>query len=260
MDVLFLWDFCDKIIQCFFPFVRILAFFSSAPLFYEKCVNIKIKIVLAFVITFLISPTLFKTDIEVFSFVGVLVIGCQFLIGISMGLTVQLIFVTIRHAGEIIGLQMGLSFATFYDPAGGQNLPVIARILNVLATLLFLTCNGHLFMIEIIANSFQILPIMERLPAITGYMSIIKLAGGVFKCGLMVGMPVVALLLCLNISLGFLNRLIPQLSVFVIGFPVSLTTGLIVLSLIMYSLSSFFEKIISSMLDDMINIIRIFAI
>ncbi|HAG0390718.1 TPA: flagellar biosynthetic protein FliR [Salmonella enterica] len=259
MDAIFLWDICDKIIQHIFPFVRILAFFSSAPVFYEKGVNKKIKIALAFIITFLISPTLVETSIDVFSCMGVLIIGSQFLIGISMGLTAQFIFVTIKHAGEVIGLQMGLSFATFYDPVGGQNLSVISRILNLLVTMLFLTYNGHLFMIGIIANSFQMLPIMERLPDISGYIAIIRLAGNVFKCGLMVGMPVIAVLLCLNISLGFLNRLIPQLSVFVIGFPVSLTTGIISLSLVMLSLPLFFEKLMSSIFDDMVNILTFFS-
>ncbi|EBX3952675.1 flagellar biosynthetic protein FliR, partial [Salmonella enterica subsp. enterica serovar Offa] len=114
----------------------------SSPIFNEKEINKKTKIALAMILTLLVAPGLPQTQVNIFSIDALWVGIQQILIGVAMGLTIQFIFIAIRHAGEIIGLQMGLSFATFYDPSGGQNMPVISRILNLLATLLFLAFNG----------------------------------------------------------------------------------------------------------------------
>lgn len=83
----------------------------------------------------------------------------QILIGVALGLTMQFAFAAIRLAGEVIGMQMGLSFATFFDPSGGPNTPVLARLLNLLAMLLFLSFDGHLWLISLLADSFHTLPI-----------------------------------------------------------------------------------------------------
>lgn len=148
--------------QFFWPMLRILALFSTAPIFNEKGIDRKTKVALAVIIALLIGPNIPNSHIEIFSISGIWVGAQQFIIGAAMGLTVQLIFVAVRNAGEIIGMQMGLSFATFYDPAAGGNMPVISRILNLLVTLLFLTFNGHLWMLSILSDSFIVLPISEN--------------------------------------------------------------------------------------------------
>ncbi len=141
------------------PLIRILALFSTSPIFNEKEVNARLKISVALIITMLISPTLPQNAIVIFSVAGLWVTIQQIIIGTAIGLSIQLIFVAVRHAGEIYGLQMGLSFATFYDAVGGQNMPIMSRILNLLVTLLFLTFNGHLYIINVLADSFYALPI-----------------------------------------------------------------------------------------------------
>ncbi|WP_314189846.1 flagellar biosynthetic protein FliR, partial [Yersinia massiliensis] len=139
----------------FWPFLRILALFSSAPIYNEKEISGKLKVGLALILTFLIAPNLPESDVKILSISGLWVGIQQVIIGIAMGFIVQFIFVAVRHGGELVGLQMGLSFATFYDHSGGQNMPVIARILNLLVTLLFLYFNGHLLLIDALAASFD---------------------------------------------------------------------------------------------------------
>ncbi|EWG67273.1 Flagellar biosynthetic protein MopE [Enterobacter sp. DC4] len=238
-----------QISHLFWPFLRILALFSSAPLFSEKQISKKVKIGLALILSALIAPQLPDNSVAIYSFSGLWCGAQQLLIGTAIGLSAQLIFVAVRHAGEIIGLQMGLSFATFYDPSGGQNMPVVARLLNLLVTMLFLIFNGHLYMIEVVAESFKTLPIGVSLMGAAGFYTLVAGAGMVFKFGLMLGLPVIALLLCLNLTLGIINRLLPQLSVFVIGFPLSLSVGMLALSLIMYTLSPFFSHLLAGCFD-----------
>ncbi|ATM87303.1 flagellar biosynthetic protein FliR [Yersinia massiliensis] len=243
----------------FWPFLRILALFSSAPIYNEKEISGKLKVGLALILTFLIAPNLPESDVKILSISGLWVGIQQVIIGIAMGFIVQFIFVAVRHGGELVGLQMGLSFATFYDHSGGQNMPVIARILNLLVTLLFLYFNGHLLLIDALAASFDILPVKERPLEAGGFMALVQASGVIFKSGMMLALPVVALLLCLNLIMGILNRLTPQLSIFVVGFPLSLSIGMFALSLIMYSLSPFFESLINSIFESLSVVLISFA-
>lgn len=235
----------------FWPFLRILALFSSAPIYNEKEISGKLKVGLALILTFLIAPNLPESDVKILSISGLWVGIQQVIIGIAMGFIVQFIFVAVRHGGELVGLQMGLSFATFYDHSGGQNMPVIARILNLLVTLLFLYFNGHLLLIDALVASFDILPVKERPLEAGGFMALVQASGVIFKSGMMLALPVIALLLCLNLIMGILNRLTPQLSIFVVGFPLSLSIGMFALSLNMYSLSPFFEALINSIFESL---------
>lgn len=228
----------------FWPFLRILAIFSSAPIFSEKEISSKTKVALALILTLLIAPNLPDSQVTLLSMAGLWMGIQQLLIGIVMGLTVQFIFISIRHAGEIIGLQMGLSFATFYDHSGGQNMPVISRILNLLCTLLFLYFNGHLLLIDALAMSFEAIPIQMQSLRPEGFMALVQVSSVIFRSGMMLALPIVALLLCLNLIMGILNRLTPQLSIFVVGFPLSLSIGMLALSLIMYSFAPFVERLI----------------
>lgn len=242
----------DHLNQYFWPFLRMLALFGAAPIFSEKQLNARVKIAIAFIAAVLVAPQLPDSGIAIASLDGFWA-GCQqIIIGIAIGLSVQLIFVAVRHAGEIIGMQMGLSFAMVYDPSGGPSMPVVSRLMNVFVTLLFLVFNGHLYMIEVLANSFEIFPVSAAPMGPAGFIGLVKSAGMIFSYGLMLGLPVITLLLCLNLSLGLLNRLTPQLSVFVIGFPVSMTIGMMAMSLVMYTLAPFFENMMGDVFEQLI--------
>ncbi|HEN3278331.1 TPA: flagellar type III secretion system protein FliR [Yersinia enterocolitica] len=245
--------------QFFWPMLRVLALFSTAPIFNEKGISKKTKIGLAIIIASLIGQHQPNNHIEIFSIVGLWVGAQQFIIGAAMGLTIQLIFVAVRNAGEIIGLQMGLSFATFFDPASGGNMPVIARILNLLVTLLFLSFNGHLWMLSILADSFILLPVSSYPLSSEGFIYLPRMAGLIFKYGLMLGLPIIALLLCLNLTLGLLNRLTPQLSIFVVGFPLTLTVGMMSMSMLMYTLAPFFENMMEDIFEYLAQMIILLA-
>lgn len=249
----------SQISHVFWPALRILALFTTAPIFSATEINKKTKVGLALIIAFLISQNLPDSHHIIFAWSGIGLAAQQLIIGAAMGITVQLIFVMVRTAGEIMGLQMGLSFATFFDPSGGQNMPVIARILNLLATLLFLSLNGHLWLLTIINESFVVLPIGGSTLNSEGFFFLAQSAGLIFKHGLMLGLPIVTLLLAINFTLGLLNRLTPQLSIFVIGFPLTLSVGMGALALEMYTFAPFFENSLRDIFDLLSRIVLMFA-
>lgn len=219
--------------------------FSAAPIFSEKVAVRKVRIGLAALVAFLIGQNLPDSHTVLLSIDGLWVTAKQILIGSAIGLTIQFIFAAMRYAGEIIGLQMGLSFASFFDPSGNQNTPVIARLLNLLFTLLFLALNGHLYLINVLAESFTLLPVNADPLHAGGFYLLLQTAGVIFSCGLKVGMPMITLLLALNLTLGLLNRLTPQLSIFVIGFPLAITGGLGALLLMMVNFAPLFNDLMN---------------
>lgn len=107
----------------------------------------------------------------------------QILIGIALGFTMQFAFAAVRTAGEFIGLQMGLSFATFVDPGSHLNMPVLARIMDMLAMLLFLTFNGHLWLISLLVDTFHTLPIGSNPVNSNAFMALARAGGLIFLNG-----------------------------------------------------------------------------
>lgn len=235
--------------QFFWPMVRIMALISTAPILSDRAINRKVKVGLAGLITFLLMPMLPATNVTLFSVGGFWLLIQQMLIGIAIGFTMQFAFAAVRTAGEVIGLQMGLSFATFIDPGSRLNMPVLARFLDMLAMLLFLTFNGHLWLISLLADSFHTLPIGGDPLNANAFLALTKAAGMIFLNGMMLALPLITLLLTLNMALGLLNRMSPQLSVFVIGFPITLTIGTLTISLLMPLLAPFCEHLFSEVFD-----------
>ena len=243
----------------FWPFMRVLALFSTAPVFNDKAVGNRPKVALAAIIALLLGQSLPDNSVPPISVMG-LWVGCQqLLIGAAMGLTIQFLFVAVRYAGELIGLQMGLSFAMFYDPNGGDNMPVVSRILNLLAILLFLLFNGHLLMLEVLGESFQLLPISAAPLNSAAFNALAHTGSLIFYFGLALGLPIVTLLLTINLTLGLLNRLTPQLSIFVVGFPLTLSVGILALLLIMNHFAPYFYHLMEAVFSRLSQIMLLFA-
>lgn len=249
INSLFNIDFFSWIKDVFFPFVRILALIMVAPIFGEKEVPNRTKIGLALVIVMLLPLPPLDENIKIYSLMGIWVIAQQIMIGVLIGFTMQLAFITVRIAGELIGMQMGLGMATFFDPVGGPSTSVLSRLINIIALLIFLSLDGHLWLLYGISNSFDIVPIrLMSLPA-NGYLSLIEISNQLFINGIMLALPLMTLLLIINISLGLLNRITPQLSIFVVGYPLTLLLGLIMLSYLISMLPTFTEFIFEQMFN-----------
>jgi flagellar biosynthetic protein FliR len=152
-------------------------------------------------------------------------------IGVAMGLTIRIIFVAIEMSGELVGLQMGLGFATFFNPQTKGFTPVVGQFLGILAALTFLALDGHLQIIAVLAESFSTLPITGDPLAANGFKLFVDLGSKIFSAGLLLSLPPMAALLMTNLTLGILTRAAPQLNIFAVGFPITLAIGMITLAL-----------------------------
>ncbi|WP_226570747.1 flagellar biosynthetic protein FliR [Mangrovibacter yixingensis] len=240
----------------FWPLLRIMALIATAPVLSERAIPRQVKLGLGLIITVVVAPLLPPFPmIPIFSPEGLWTALQQTMIGIAMGFTMQIAFAAIRAAGEIVGLQMGLSFATFLDPSSNLSMPVLARFMEMLALLLFLTWNGHLWMISLLVDSFHTLPIGPSLINADVFMSLARAGSLIFINGVMLALPLITLLLTVNLALGLLNRMTPQLSIFVIGFPITLTTGMVIIAVLMPLIAPFAERLFADLFNLLSEII-----
>jgi len=224
----------ETIIAAFlWPLFRIIALIASAPILGNPSIPVRVKTGLAVLITLLVAPTIQQPipQIDPFSGIGLLVVIQQIIIGVAIGLVMRIIFVAVEMAGEIIGLQMGLAFAVFFDPQSSGRVALIGRFLGVIASLAFLAIDGHLLMIALIAQSFNTLPIGTSGIAILSFNTLAEWGGEIFKSGLQLALPVLAALLITNLALGILTRAAPQLNIFAVGFPLTLSIGFLMLAM-----------------------------
>jgi flagellar biosynthesis protein FliR len=152
----------------------------------------------------------------------------QIVIGVAMGFALQLVFDALAMGGQLLSNSMGLGFAFNVDPLRGTGTPVLGQLYMLLVTLTFLAINGHLVLIEILADGLTTLPV-----GTTGFSNdmvwnIALWGTHLFLGSLMVALPGMTALLVVNLAFGVMSRAAPTLNLFAIGFPVTLIFGLVI--------------------------------
>lgn len=227
-----------------FPFTRIMALIASSPILGNRQIPVRIKLSLGLLLTIIIAPTLAAPpDVDPASAQGIIVLLHQILAGLAIGFTMRLIFIAIEMSGELIGLQMGLGFASFYDPLNASFTPVVAQFLGLIAALAFLALDGHLYMLAALADSFHTFPISASPPAATALHTLATWGGNIFTHALQLSMPVIGALLITNLALAILTRSAPQLNILQIGFPITLAVGFLVMILSLHYLAPFLDRL-----------------
>jgi flagellar biosynthetic protein FliR len=160
-----------------------------------------------------------------------------------------MIFTSVEMAGDLAGMQMGLGFASFYDPQNASYTPVVAQFLGIIAALLFLSVDGHLYMLAALADSFRDYPIGASVPSAKAFRTMAEWGGSMFSHALQFSLPLIGALLITNLALGILTRSAPQLNIFAVGFPITLAVGFAALMLTIPYLAPLMDYFIHSGLD-----------
>ena len=213
------------------PLARIMALVASAPVIGNPSLPVSVKIGLGLLLTILVAPLLpAPPTLDPASATGLLILAQQVLIGLALGFAMQVVFSAAEMAGELIGLQMGLGFATLYDASVPGFIPIIGQYLGIVVALAFLAVDGHLLLLSALVESFQVLP-FAPLSAPTGVHAVVEWGGNIFSFSLALSLPLLAALLMTNLALGILTRAAPQLNIFAVGFPLTILMGVLVLAL-----------------------------
>ena len=242
------------IVAFFFPLARILALLVSAPPFNNTGLSGQIRLMLGLTIALAITPALPPIPpMDPASGQGLLILAQQMLIGLAMGFSLRLVFSAIDMAGNMIGTQMGLGFATAYDPQSASQTAVISEFLGMLSLLVFIAINGHLMVITTLVESFSTLPIGIGILERGSWLNIANAGGIVFSSGVLLSLPIIVALLITNIALGVLGRVAPQLNLMAIGFPVTIVLGFIALMVSMSYLSAPLQHLFEFGLQSMLG-------
>lgn len=240
-----------------FPLARILALISSAPILGNKEIPARIKVGLAFAITIVVAPTLsIPASLDPASAQGLLVLIEQIIAGLVMGFAIRIIFTSVEMAGDLAGMQMGLGFASFYDPQNASFTPVVAQFLGIIAALIFLAADGHLYMLAALSDSFRDFPIGAHITSGRAFRTLVEWGGSMFGNALQFALPLIGALLITNLALGILTRSAPQLNIFAVGFPITIAVGFIALMLSIPYLAPLMEYFTHSTLDTVSRVVQ----
>lgn len=221
------------------PFMRIGAMFSAAPILAARSVPTRVRIVLAFMLAMILLPVIpAPPAVDLLSAEALIISVYQVFIGLAMGFILQMVFAVFVIAGQSIAMAMGLGFASIVDPQNGVQVPVVSQAFLIMATLIFLALHGHLLIIEVLADSFRLLPVGPLVPSRDGLWQLITWGSSMYAGGVLVALPAVAALLLVNIAFGVTARAAPQLNIFAVGFPVMILVGLVFLTLTLPTLTS----------------------
>jgi flagellar biosynthetic protein FliR len=210
------------------PFLRVVALFSALPVLAQRTVPARVRIGLAFFVALCAQASLPPVaPIALDSSTAVLAVLQQVLIGVSLGFAVRIVFAAVEFAGELVGLQMGMNFATFFNPMSGGEQTAVSRFYGVTIAWLFIVMGGHLLVVAAVAQSFVAFPVGGDPFAFLRAVEPQRWGAEIFSLGLWIALPLVAMLLFANLVLGVISRVAQQMNVFAIGFPVTLGVGLV---------------------------------
>lgn len=242
------------------PFIRLTAFIMASPLWGHSSVPRQVKLALAAIVCVVLAPTLPEPpQVPVWSWAGIGIMAEQMVIGVALGLAVTITLTAVQAAGEFIGLQMGLGFATFFSPDTGSNTMILSRIFYMITLLMFLAVDAHLITFETLVFSFEALPIGLLGLNPSAFEMLARFGSIIFVAGMLLAIPLVGALLIVNLSLGILNRSAPQLTVFSVGFPTSLLLGMALLVVLMTDFGRYLHNLFNQGLGFMRELLVVMA-
>lgn len=210
------------------PFLRVLALFTSLPVMGQRTVPARMRVGLAFLVALCSQPMMpVAPSVPLDSATALAMVAQQVFIGLSLGFAVRVVFAAVEFAGELVGLQMGLNFAGFFDPSTATQGTATARLFGTLVGFLFVAIQGHLLVTVAVVGSFQAFPVSAQPLAFLEELQPQVWGSEMFRLGLWIALPLVSMLLFVNLVLGIISRVASQMNIFSIGFPITLGVGLL---------------------------------
>jgi flagellar biosynthetic protein FliR len=226
-------EFTADIQKFLLIFTRVVAVLWLLPLFSSRAVSAPFKAGLSLLIAYLLFDSMtFEQSFSSDPYMMLLFVFKEVFIGLAIGFSVRVLFVAVNVAGEIISIQSGFSFARFMDPLSMAQVSIIEQMKSLLAMLLFLATDSHHILIRAMVSSFKDVPIGSVMIQQSLFQYLIVATGKVFVTGFKIGAPIIVTLLFVEVALGMLSKMIPQINIFIEGVPLK-----IIVTVAMFSLS-----------------------
>lgn len=242
-------------------FLRVAAIVFSAPVLDTATIPVVFKAGLAFAVSILLLPVVDAVvtvrDLSLMAFV--IGVFSEIAIGVTIGLSVKLLFTGIQLAGQIVGYQMGFAVANVIDPATSAQIPILAQFYNLTAMLIFLSINAHHMFFSALVDSYTILPPLSVhiSPQLVGMM--MRLAANMFVVAIKVGAPLIAVMLMVSVAMGLVARTVPQIHIFIVAMPLKIVIGLVFMVIVTPYLTAYLIDLFSSYQMTLFDLIRLMA-
>ena len=230
----------------------------TVPLFGSKNIPVLLKAGLLLSVSIVLFPILqldhipFLTEVIPFCLE---VIG-EIVLGVTIGLSVRLLFAGIQLAGQLAGFQMGLAIVNVMDPQTSAQVPILAQFNNLIAMLVFLATNAHHWFLRAIVESFRLVPPLEFRFSYSLMEQLMMLGSNMFIIAVKIGAPIMATMLITSVALGLVARTVPQMHIFIVAMPLKILIGLLLLSLTVPYLSSFLREVFNGLGNDVILLLK----
>lgn len=221
---------------------RVTGLFLMAAVFGASVLPARVRVGLTFVLTLVLAP-LAQAPIDLLSAAGVATLVGQVLIGAAVGFVLRLTFEAVAFGGQLVAQSMSLGFAEVVNPQGGGSSPVLNQFYLLLVTLLFLAMDGHLQLIQLLADSFTSLPPGPEAMTAQGLHAVVAFGSELFSGAVRVALPAMTSLLVVNMGFAAISRAAPSMNLFAVGFPITISLGFIALWLSLRSLPGAFQSL-----------------
>lgn len=246
-------------LQMFFlVFLRVIAIVMTVPVFSSKNIPLLFRVGLGFSITVLLIPLLKTTEPSLFQDVIPFGIGVvsELILGVIIGLSVQLVFAGIQLAGQLAGFQMGFSIVNVMDPLTSAQVSIVAQLKNLIAMLIFLAINAHHWFLRSLVESFRLVPLFGFHYSASLMEYLMRLGGNMFVIAIKIGAPVMVALLLTSVALGLVARTVPQMNIFIVAFPLKIVIGLLFLAFSLPYLMSFLKQLFGGLGNDILMLLK----
>lgn len=213
--------------------MRTVGLFFVSPVFSSRTIPRLMKASWCILVSFLLFAVVPAETVPVSGAPFGLAVIRELMVGFVLGFCVYLIFTGIQLAGQVVDIQMGLGMVNVIDPISSTQVSVMGQYFYLVATLVFLLVDGHHMLIRALFDSFTIIPLGKA--AATGALAGLVNAKitAIFWVAFRVGAPVIGALFLTNLALGVLSRTVPQMNVFIVGMPLNVAVGFLMVAVSM---------------------------
>jgi len=242
--------------------IRVSVILVMFPFFSARVIPNLTKAGLALVITIVLFPVIHNKMVE---FPGTLLgiaqlILSEIIIGMTLGILVQIFFEGVRMMGQMVGFQTGFAITNVLDPQSGVQVSIFANMAYLLAIVLFLLLNGHHILLNALRDSFDIINVGSLSLNVGMLKKMTKISGEMFVIAVRIGAPPIAALLFTNVAFGLITKLMPQMNIMIVAFPVQICIGLFFFGISLNVLLRFTERYIEGLAPMLIHTMNWFKV
>ena len=239
---------------------RYIGLFLLAPILGSRVIPVRVRIALIYFLAVLTLPILSNLQaiaLPINPFIIGLGVISELAVGFTIGFISFLVFAVIQLAGQFIDMRIGFAIVNVMDPITGMSAPMMGQFKNVLAILLFLTINGHHLLIKTLYQSYSLIELGGAAFSRSTFQYIFQTTGDIFMLAFQLALPVIGTLFIADVIFGFLARSIPQMNIFIVGLPMKILIGLLVLILSLHFTVYFFRDLFNSMYQQLYQLIKL---